>query len=142
MDHKNRYFKDQPFPYKTQVDKHWRLIGPFENNDGDAMLLKEDKVSYPYNGGNISWESASGNTLVIRQRWMKAGYLPDTKKGQTVYGITYILSSKQQKIKAWVNFETALRANRVYAGIPINGEWDNYGGEIYLNDKKLIGPDW
>ena len=140
--HKKRYFKNEPFSYKKQVDKHWRVIGPFNKSEGDLVVLTEDKDSYLYNGSKISWKPASGNTLVIRQRWMRGGYFPDAKKNQTVYALTYIHSTKKQKIQAWVNFETALRANRVYAGIPKNGEWDNYGGEIYLNDKKLPGPNW
>lgn len=143
LEHKDRYFKDVPFNYFLQSDKEWRLIGPFDKNDGDKILEDLDKSVYTYQNKQIEWIPARGNTLVFNQRWEKDGYFPaETKAEKTVYALTHIHSNEEKEIEAWIGFETPLRANRIHTGIPENGEWDINGGAIYINDKKLEGPNW
>ncbi|GAA3558885.1 hypothetical protein [Snuella lapsa] len=141
IDHKDRYFSKEPFPYVAQSDKQWHVIGPFNGNDGDD-ILKIDASHYSYNGKDIKWQKASGNTLVIKARWLNNGYFPEIKPDQCAYAMTYIYSDEQKQVPSWINFETPLRANRVYSGLPDNGKWDANGGIIYLNDKELPGPQW
>ncbi len=142
MEHKHRFFEHHPFQYFAQSNKHWKIIGPFDKNDGDSILINNEKQSYHYKGQQLAWIPSVGNTLVIKHRWMKDGYFPQAKSGQTVYALTYIHSEEERDIEAWINFETPLRANRIYTGIPYNGEWDINGGVIFINDKKLPGPEW
>jgi len=139
--HKKQYFKNEPFQYITQVDKNWRIIGPFNNDDGDG-LLENIKNSYSYNGKRISWQSAIGNTLVVKDRFKLGGYYPNAQKGQTVYALTYIHSDDSRIVDTWIGFETPMRANRTYTGIPAQGEWDVSGGNVWINDKALTPPIW
>jgi hypothetical protein len=142
LEHKKRYFNDKPFQYLAQSDKYWKLIGPFDKNNGDIILTDKEKMDYEYKGGKLTWIPAIGNTLVMKLRWIKDGYFLKAKPGQTVYALTYIHSNKVRDVNAWVNFETSGRSNRVYTGIATNGEFDINGGEIFINDKKLIGSKW
>ncbi|MEN7551241.1 family 20 glycosylhydrolase [Rapidithrix thailandica] len=139
--HKQRYFSNKPFQYLGQSDKEWQLIGPFDGDEGDDFVRKI-KPEYTYQGQLFQWKQARGNTLAIKDRYKLGGYYPEAKAGQTVYALTYIHSDQNKDIEVWLNFETPLRANRIYTGIAHNGEWDINGGEVWVNDKKLEGPVW
>jgi len=141
MDHKQRFFTDEPFPYFTQCDKEWKLIGPFNNDDGDS-ILKNIRDSYNYDDKKLTWKTAGGNTLVIKDRFRLGGYYPEAASGQTVYALTYIHSDTEREVETMIGFETPYRANRTYTGIATNGSWDINGGEIWINNEKLPGPDW
>ncbi len=141
--HKQRYFQDRPFPYLKQTDKYWKIAGPFESNDAEqALKLEEDEFSRFFERTQIEPESATGNTLVLKQRWLKNGYFPKAKAGQVVYAFTNLHSDKEREVAVWINFETPLRANRIYSGIPQNGSWDNCGGKLWVNGIELEGPEW
>ncbi|GAB4107788.1 family 20 glycosylhydrolase [Echinicola sediminis] len=141
MHHKQQSFSNHAFPYFPQSDKEWRLIGPFDNDQGDK-LLQSIKPSYSFGGQNWSWKSGRGNTLVIKDRFNLGGYFPQAQPGQSVYALTYIHSEEAREVPTWIGFETPLRANRVYTGIAENGNWDINGGKIWINDQELKGPEW
>jgi lysophospholipase L1-like esterase len=141
LHHKQRYFSGEPFQYLKQSDKYWRVIGPLPQESGDHILAK-DNNEYTINGETYSWKEAVGNTIVVKDRFKLGGHYPDAQVGQTVYGITYIQSNKEKSIEAWIGFETPLRANRTYTGIPEKGSWDPNGGTIWINDELLPAPDW
>lgn len=145
MHHKERFFKDEPFQYFTQTDKSWNIIGTFENNDGDDFLKKtaiDFKNTYSYQGKELSWKNATGNTLVIKDRFKLGGYFPEAKKGETAYAMTFIHSDKNRTVDTWIGFETAMRPNKTYTGIPNHGDWDVSGGNIWINDQPLPPPVW
>ncbi|WP_171017287.1 family 20 glycosylhydrolase [Maribacter sp. ACAM166] len=140
--HKHRYFKDEPFQYFSQNDKHWQLIGPFNGNDGDNTLMNQKSETYLYKNQTLAWIPATGNTLIMKQRWVNTGYFSESEPGQTVYARTYVYSDTEKVINAWINFETPARSNRVYSGIPKNGELDANGGMISINGTQIAGPKW
>lgn len=133
LDHKKRFFDKKSFPYLKQTDKKWELFGPVTYN--------EESVQMP-NLENLTKQEAVGNTLIIRDRFKQGGYYPEIKIGEIVYARTYIYSDENKTVAAWVNFETPLRANRIYGGIPEKGKWDSYDGEIWINGAKLPAPHW
>lgn len=139
--HKQKYFSKEPFPYFRQNDKEWKIIGPFDGDEGD-IILKEEKESYTYKDSIRNWNFAIGNTLVFRERWVGNGYFPEVKSGQTAYALTYIYSDTNREIEAMIGFETALRANKIYTGVPEKGSWDPSGGNIWVNDVPLVAPNW
>ncbi|GAB5554244.1 MAG: family 20 glycosylhydrolase [Saprospiraceae bacterium] len=139
--HKNTFFPHEPFQYYSQSDKYWRVIGPFNGNEGDD-LLSNIKDTYLYQGNKIRWNNAVGNTLVIKDRFKLGGHFPKAQKGQTAYALTYIHSDKRQTVDTWIGFETPMRANRTYTGIPAQGKWDASGGNIWINDLALPAPEW
>lgn len=139
--HKKKYFSGLPFQYYKQSDKDWKLIGPFDQ--GEHYILPSDiQEKYVFKGKELKWKNAVGNTLVIKDRFKQGGYYPEAKAGQSVYAKTYIHSKEKRKIKALVGFETPLRANRTYTGMAQNDSWDPNGGEIWINNERLSGPNW
>ncbi len=141
LHHKNTFFQNKPFPYFSQSEKYWKLIGPFQGDEGDAVL-KTIKNSYLYQKQKLSWKEAVGNTLVIKDRFKLGGYYPNAQKGETAYALTYIHSDKSRTVETLVGFETPMRSNRVYTGIPAKGKWDANGGAIWINDEPLPAPEW
>ena len=141
ISHKERFFNELPFTYFKQSDTHWQLIGPFKEDEGDSIIKSsEEKINYK--GKNLLWKNAKGNSLTIKDRDTKRGLYPEAIVGETVYARTFIYSNSRTTLRAYINFESPLRANRVYTGIAKNGSWDINGGEIWLNDKILEGPQW
>ena len=135
--HKELYFKNLPFEYYVQSDKHWELIGPFDKSEGD-FIMHNDLSTIKYKGNELAWKEANGNTLTVKS----SVYYPEIKPGQTVYARTYIHSEENTTLKAYINFDSPSRANRAYSGIAENGSWDINGGEIWINDQLLKGPKW
>ncbi|MBC9794963.1 family 20 glycosylhydrolase [Sinomicrobium weinanense] len=138
MYHKEKYFKEEPFPYTYQAQTHWKLFGPFDASEpdmtsGKIRLLAKDTNNY---------KSATGNTIYIKDRFKLGGYYPGAKPGEDYYAVTYIHSKEETGLNAWIGFETPFRANRVYAGTPESGEWDVNGGNIWINDIELAAPHW
>ncbi len=126
LDHKKRYFSDKPFPYYYQSDKTWKVaLGKTESDDD-----------------NLDWMDARGNTLIFKDRFKLGGYFPEAKPGAVAFAETIIMSGSNQEIEVLLGFETPLRANRVYSGMPENGSWDPNGGKIWVNGKELPGPEW
>ena len=116
-------------------------MGPFDNDDGDKILTNL-KNKYTYNNKNIFWKNGYGNTLVINDRFNLGGYYPQVNPDQAVYALTFIHSNKNREIETLIGFETPLRANRTYTGMPENGSWDPNGAWIKINGEKLPGPRW
>jgi len=139
--HKEQFFKKEPFPYYLQSDKNWQVIGPFNGDDGDKILEKS-KGFYAYQDTILKWNDVVGNTLVVNDRFRLGGYFPKAKAGQTVYAQTFIHSDKNRNIETWIGFETPMRANRTYTGLPNASEWDANGGNIWINGEKLAAPNW
>lgn len=42
----------------------------------------------------------------------------------------------------WVGFETPVRSNREYRGIPKKDQWDSNGGTTWLNNEAHEPPKW
>lgn len=126
LDHKSRYFDNEPFPYYYQSDKKWKVaLGNPETKEAD-----------------LEWLEARGNTLIFKDRHKLGGYFPDASIGQYAIAETQIYSKSDQTVEVLIGFETPLRANRVYSGIPKNGSWDANGGKIWINGEELKGPEW
>lgn len=141
MHHKEHFFEDEPFPYVAQVDKSWKMIGPFKGDQGE-QLLTEEKHRYAYRGDTLRWQEVNGSTLVIKDRFKLGGHFPNAEKGEAYFAQTYIHADRARKAPSWIGFETPMRANRTYTGIPKTGQWDASGGNIWINDTPLPSPIW
>lgn len=141
LSHKEQYFSKLPFPYFKQSNTQWQLIGPFSKNQGDS-LVKNAHEKLVYQGKTLLWKNAKGNSLIIKDRDTKQGHYPDAKPEETVYARTYIFSDSDKFLKAHINFESPLRANRIYTGIAKNESWDINGGKVWVNGKVFKGPKW
>lgn len=136
MHHKEKYFSSKPFQYVEQSQNQWKLIKLTDSLSVDMNILR-DKF-----GQEDRYKRANGNTIYIKDRFKLGGYYPDAKPGETCYAITYIYSDKIKTIPVWIGFETPFRANRIYGGIPDQGEWDAHGGNVWINGENLPAPEW
>jgi hexosaminidase len=80
--HRDRYFRDWPFPYVKQTDIVWDLEG----------------------------EVARGATIHINHFWYD-GWLPKAKSGVAM-ARTFIWSPKEQTVGFWINFNGPSRSGR------------------------------
>jgi len=132
------------FPYVKQNQLKWKIIGPF--NKGTIKSISEPPnqemlISYAQKDENIRLINARGASIHLASRNETSSYFPDIEKG-FVYAATCIHSQKEQNIDVWIGFETPVRSNRQYRGIPRHKEWDPNGGKIWLNDTPLEPPNW
>jgi hypothetical protein len=133
--HKKRYFKGKPFQYFKQSDKEWLLSKPGPvNNSLEIQTLLTNR--------STTWKKAIGNTIIIKDRFKLGGHFPEAKPGETVFAKTTIYSDQTKKVKTLIGFETPLRANRTYSGIPQQGSWDANGGNLWINGQELAAPLW
>lgn len=142
LDHKHRYFMNEPFQYVKQSDKHWKIIGPFKNDEGDKVISQIDKKSYKYNGKKIKWDKVTGNTIILNHPWKKNAHYPKTKAGNTVYASTYIKSDKDRKVPVWIAFDSPSRNYRGRIGVASDGDFDDRRSTVWINDVKIKGPKW
>ncbi|TKG94384.1 beta-N-acetylhexosaminidase [Puteibacter caeruleilacunae] len=142
MMHKERYFKHEPFQYYTQTDKHWKIIGPFKNNDGEEVLKQLDKKSYKYDGNKLNWQKVTGNTILLNHEWKKGAHLPKMELGNVYYALTYIYSDEDKDVPVAIAFDSPARNARNYVGVAADGEIDMGGSIVWINDVKVKGPDW
>lgn len=137
--HKNRFFKQTPFQYVKQATTYWELIGAFNSETVKNADAKAVNALFVNAKNKVK---AQGNTIYIRDRFKLGGYFPKAKPNETYFAKTIVFSEKNQEIEAWIGFETAFRANRVYGGIPQKGKWDVNGGTVWVNGKELDPPAW
>lgn len=137
--HKNKYFKNQPFPYVLQSETSWSIIGPFLSEKVKNQPFYNIKKKFVNAKKKIK---AQGNTIYIKDRFRLGGYFPKAKPKETYFAKTIIFSKQQQNINVWIGFETPFRANRAYGGIPQQGQWDTRGGCVWLNGIMLTPPVW
>lgn len=125
ISHGKRFFENKDFIYTKQSDMNWLLEGPL-SAEGEK---KETKI-------------ATGGTIIILDRFREGGYFPNAKVNEVYKGTSYVYSEKEQTKMAWIGFETPLRANRIYQGLPNQGEWDSSGGTVKINDESIPAPLW
>ncbi|WP_242092233.1 family 20 glycosylhydrolase [Aestuariivivens sediminicola] len=137
--HKIRFFKNKPFPYVRQANREWLL---YKSEDAFDGQLLEKKIMRRAPIDTTNWISAVGNTIIIKDRFKQGGYFPEAQVDDVVYAITTLHAEHEETVKAWIGFETPLRANRTYTGIAERGTWDANGGTIWLNGEELEAPNW
>lgn len=131
LHHKEQFFRNKNFNYAQQRHMVWQLNGPFKKENN--QLIPTDSTAV---------KTAIGGTIIIKDRFKEGGYFPKAKVGEVYVAKTMVYSPKEQTLPAWVGFETALRANRIYQGLPADGEWDSSGGTVSINEEKIPAPQW
>ncbi|MGB7068882.1 MAG: beta-N-acetylhexosaminidase [Pyrinomonadaceae bacterium] len=137
--HRDRFFKNEPFPFVQSGHVKFRLLGPYmrgREQPIDTALAPEKNLddSLPEKRKSVYGGVHRFDTLLAQPL--------STDANETVYLETQIFSRTAKQIHAWIGFETATRSSRKSAGIPPQGKWDANGGAIFVNGKELAGPRW
>lgn len=138
--HKNKYFKDLPFPYVKQTQMQWQLVGPFDNH-GDlskSFPIEKDPFSsiFPTN------VNAVGGTVILRHWWapLLQGAINDPKENTTWYARTKIWSDQDAEKPFWIGFANLSRS---YASdTPPAGQWDQLESKVWVNGQSVPAPKW
>jgi hypothetical protein len=142
--HKERYFKEEPFPYVKQTDIRWRITDPFPN---EGVLTRsfppevELDDSYLYQENEYKVRDAVGASIYLRHVWdIVPGFYEEPKENHTAYAYTWVWSPKKQKAGLWVTTQDYSRSESDLPPPP--GKWDYRESLIFINDKPLTPPIW
>lgn len=144
--HRERYFRDKPFPYLKNAHIPWRIIGPFDHN-GDMSrsfpVETQIKDQYFVDGESHEWhdEVLYGGTIHLKHFF---GFpSPVEQDSGTVYALTYVYSHKKQRVGAWIGFNNWSRSGGRRGGpTPVQGEWDQTKPKVWINDEEVVPPQW
>jgi len=140
LDQKKIYFKHEPFPYAKQTGMQWQLYGPYDNEG------KTDKTFSPELSANQSewkfYKNVVGGTIVLRHWWypLIKGAVDSPKENSTFYAFTKLWSDEGGEQNFWIGFNNLSRSPATDS--PPAKAWDNKGGEVWVNGKKVEPPHW
>lgn len=128
------YHKLFPFPYQAQSDIGWKVsfLNPL-----DSTLVLDSKTTY---GGMIAILSRNRADILFPDIKLP----PKTPKDPVLYVLAegVIVSESDREIECVIGFEAPSRSNRQYAGIPQQGMWCAFGGDVTVNRSRVPPPVW
>lgn len=140
LDHKNRYFKELPFPYVKHSQLTWELIGPY-NHEGDPAkhFPIEDK---PFDKTFIASDTVYGGTIILRHWWNDVikGALAAPQEHTTWYARGRFWSEKAGLQPFWIGFQNLSRSYE--SDSPKEGTWDNKASKLWVNGQIIQPPKW
>lgn len=144
-DHRDKFFRDKPFPYVKQTNIQWKIIGPFShdgNPDGVFPVEEAIRDRYIVDGKEYRWTGPYyGGTVHVRHFFDFPSYFDD-KEG-TVYAFTRIWSPAVQTVDCWIGFHDWSRSGGRRGGpFPLQGQWHNTNPKVWVNDQIIHPPDW
>lgn len=145
LEHKDRYFKKQPFCYVKQTDLRWRIIGPFPNgNDVSRSFPVEERMAdrYEFEGRTYQWQDppVSGATLYFNHFFGFGGLVKE--KSGTCYAATRIWSPDDRVVPVWVGFHHTSRSDRRGAERSEQGLWHPSRPWARVNGVLIPPPVW
>lgn len=142
LGHKNRYFKNQPFPYVKQSHIEWKLIGPFRNNGNTKMEFLPESFTFLDTVTFTNYPSVFGGTIWLRHFWhpMIQSHLQNSKDSSTYYAFRKIWNEKDEVLNFWIGFNNISRSTA--SDSPPAGEWDNRGSKVWVNGNIIEPPIW
>lgn len=164
IDHRDRYFADQPFAYVRQGGIRWRLVGPFNHQGKNDTSFDPERVlqsAYRQGDTTLRWSTrpAWGGAIHVRNIYdvfsmhsgrYRLGHWPTLlsdqigKNNGTVYALTCIESPKEQEVYLMVGINGMWGHSGGYrtAPAPEQGSWDFSGGDLWLNGTRVDPPRW
>ncbi len=142
--HKERYFKEEPFPYVKQTDIRWRITDPFPNKGVLTRSFPPEMEldnSYLYQENEYKVRDAVGAAIYLRHVWdIVPGFYEGPKENHTAYAYTWVWSPKKQEAGLWVTTQDYSRSESDLPPPP--GKWDYRESLVFINDKPLAPPIW
>ncbi|WP_448699306.1 family 20 glycosylhydrolase [Mucilaginibacter sp. AW1-3] len=141
LQHKNKYFRQEIFPYVKQTHVKWKLFGPFKN-DGHldtAFWPEQRRVNLKDSAAVLR---ATGATIWLWQtNWpMAAGWLKTPGQYTTWYAYTQLFSPADKILEVWIGLKDLSRSGA--DATPAAGEWDQNKSKVYVNSHLIDPPHW
>lgn len=126
--YKGKLLKDEPVPYVRQSDIVWNISKAYPSN----KVLTDSLTAETTARGAGLWLNHIWSPTVV-------GVLGAQSPGQTRYAWTYVYSRRRQVVGAQIEFFNYSRSD--WGQAPQNGEWDNMGSRVWINDEEIL-PTW
>ncbi|MBS1627364.1 MAG: family 20 glycosylhydrolase [Bacteroidetes bacterium] len=141
MEHKQLYFQCTAFPYYTQSNNVWKLVGPFYNNGNLSDKFKLDTMSFEQLY-QLATQTEIGNTIILRHWWNPTvtGVLKNPKENTTWYALQKMWSDTDCIQPFWIGFNNISRSTATT--VPALNTWDDRQSSIWINGNKIKPPVW
>lgn len=145
IQHRDRYFRNKPFPYVKQTEIEWKIIGPFDHEgDVNRKFPIEDYLedSYMINNTTYRWRGPFyGGTIHINHFFGYPSYFEETSG--TIYAFTNIWSPAEQVVDGWIGFHDWSRSGGRRGGpFPEMGYWHTTNPKVWVNGETIDPPEW
>lgn len=143
--HRDRYFRDKPFPYVMQTTMSWRIAGPFEHGgDTEMKFPPEDTIApvYEFNAETYRWSAPiTGGTVHLQHFFGYPSYFE--KEEGTYYASSKIWSDEERETDVWISFHDWSRsAGRRGGPFPEQGQWHKSNPQVWVNGVVVPPPVW
>jgi len=142
--HRDMYFQGKEFQYVTQIDKNWKLIGPFDHKgDFNKKFPVENSLeeAYEVNGKTFNWTDSHVGATIHLKHFFGFQSVTNAKKG-TYYAYTNIYSPDDRMQDFWIGFQGWSRSGRRGGPTPSQGQWHFTNSKIWVNDIEIAPPVW
>ncbi|WP_303923103.1 family 20 glycosylhydrolase [Draconibacterium sediminis] len=145
IEHRNKYFREKPFPYVRQTNMEWSIIGPFDHKGNVTQKFAvEDSIHEKYEADSVEYnwtEGITGGTIHLQHFFGYPSYFP--KANGTYYAFTRIWFPKAQKLGVWIGFHDWSRSGGRRGGpFPEQGKWHNTDPKVWVNKQQINAPTW
>lgn len=146
IEQRDRFMQGKPFLALRTHNIDWRYLGPWKDGQFPELEKGIIKDTYHVGGKRYRWsDPIQGATINIRHFFGFKSHVAEYPKGRDiVWANTYIYSEKEQKVDAWIGFNTvAASGYKKGEGIRPQGQWcDNKACNIWINGERIDPPDW
>ena len=142
LEHKKKYYSNDPFPYVKQTEMKWDLFGPYENGGDVSKEFPPGKKSDFDLIKNKPVKTIIGGTVILRHWWapLIEGAVDNPKENTTWYAHTRIWSEADKTQNVWIGFNNLSRSPATDS--PKRGTWDNHGSKVWVNGHIIEPPTW
>lgn len=153
--HKQRFFRDEAFPYVQQSHAAWYISTVYDNG-GDLSRSFAPEASYladcraerlapPAEVGTGDYpyvQGTYGSGAYLRHVWGKTCYslIAEPQPNSTAYATAWIHSEQAQQAGLLLETQNYSRSESDLA--PPQGKWDYKESRVWLNGQELLPPRW
>lgn len=143
--HRDLFFDDKEFPYVSQTNVPWQVIGPFDHGGDVSKSFPVEtgiKEKYFMDGDEFSWHGPYFGGTIHFKHFFGFPSITDAKRG-TFYAATQVYSPDVREQDFWIGFHGWSRSGGRRGGpFPEQGEWHHTEPKIWVNGKLIAPPKW
>ena len=141
--HRDKLFIPQKisFTFTTQKEGVFK-ISPLNHKISESEIKQLSNDNQFYKNYTKEWNTINGKSILLKGRWNQKGPYKTASVGDSLVLTSKIYANQATSCYLIAGFDTPLRPNRQFSGVPKNGEFSPFNCAIYLNGKKIDGPTY